>query len=65
LWPNDAKGLCQISAISFGSVQEVEYLSFLARELDYMKQEEYESINKNVNEVKAMLLSLLKKVRTE
>ncbi len=48
-----------------GSAQEVEYLSFLSYELGYMKEEEYKSLNGLVNEVKAMLISLIKKVRKE
>jgi four helix bundle protein len=48
-----------------GSSQEVEYLSFLSFELGYVKEEDYNELNSNVNEVKAMLISLLSKVRKE
>ena len=48
-----------------GSAQEVEYLSLLSYELGYIKEKEYESLNSQVNEVKAMLISLIKKVRKD
>ncbi len=49
---------------SFGSAQEVEYLSFLSFELGYFTKEKYDQSNKCINEVKAMLISLIKKVRS-
>ena len=48
---------------AFGSAQEAEYLSFLSFELGYLKEEQYKQTNALINEVKAMLISLLKKVR--
>ena len=51
--------------IAQGSAQEVEYLSFLSYELGYIEDEEYKNLNGLVNEVKAMLISLIKKVRKE
>lgn len=50
---------------AFGSAQEIEYLLFLSSELNYMDNEKYNVINAQVNEVKAMLLSLLEKIRRE
>ena len=50
---------------AFASAQEVEYVSFLAFELEYLKKENYLRIDKEVNEVKAMLISLLQKIRKE
>ncbi len=50
---------------AFGSTQEVEYLSFLSFELSYLKREDYDKLDKKINEVKAMLISLIKKVRTD
>jgi len=49
--------------IAFGSTQEVEYLLLLSLELGYFDKIQYEKINSMTNEVKAMLISLLKKVR--
>ncbi len=48
---------------AFGSAQEVEYLSLLSFELGYLNQEQYKNMDSLINEVKAMLISLLKKVR--
>jgi four helix bundle protein len=51
--------------ISLGSTQEAEYLTFLAFELGYLSLDEFKSLDKKVNEVKAMLISLLLKVRKD
>jgi four helix bundle protein len=48
---------------AFGSMQEVQYLSFLSLELKYLCQEDYAVLDAHVSEVKAMLIGLLKKVR--
>lgn len=48
-----------------GSSQEIEYLSFLSYELGYLKEDDYRVLDINVNEVKAMLISLIKKVRRD
>lgn len=49
---------------SFGSTQEVEYLLLLCLELSYLDSAQYEKMYSIINEVKAMLISLLKKVRS-
>jgi four helix bundle protein len=48
---------------ALGSTQEVEYLSFLSFELDYLTEDDFKKIDSQTNEVKAMLISLIKKVR--
>jgi four helix bundle protein len=50
---------------SLGSTQEVEYLSFLSFELEYLNNEDYLKVDKDVNEVKAMLISLIQKIRND
>jgi len=50
---------------AFGSAQEVEYLLLLSLELGYLDKIQYQKINSMTNEVKAMLISLLKKVRAQ
>ncbi len=45
---------------SLGSVNEVDYCCFAAFELSYISEEEYNTVNKLVNEVRAMLISFLK-----
>lgn len=48
---------------SLGSAQEVEYLLLLSYELKYVSKEDYNHINSFNNGIKAMLISLVKKVR--
>lgn len=49
--------------IAFASMQEVQYLTFLAFELKYLDALVYETLNNSITEVKAMLVGLLHKVR--
>ena len=50
--------------ISLGSSNEVEYLLLLSHDLGYLRDDDsYESLYSQVNEVKAMLISLIVKVR--
>jgi four helix bundle protein len=48
---------------ALGSSNEVEYLAFLSHELGYMKDDSFKNLAAQVNEVKAMLISLITKVR--
>jgi four helix bundle protein len=48
---------------AFGSMQEVQYLSFLSFELNYLDRENYIILENRVSEVKAMLIGLIQKVR--
>ncbi len=57
------KDFANFLQIAFGSAQEVEYLSLLSSELNYFNKTEYQKIESLNNEVKAMLISLIKKVR--
>ena len=50
---------------SLGSTNEVDYCCFAASELSYISVEEYNTINKLVNEVRAMLISFIKFLRSE
>ena len=58
------KDFANFLQIAFGSAQEVEYLSLLSYELGYLNQEQHKKIDSLINEVKAMLISLIKKVRS-
>ncbi len=58
------KDFANFLQMAFGSAQEVEYLSLLSFELGYLNQEQYKKTDSLINEVKAMLISLIKKVRT-
>ena len=50
---------------ALGSSMEVEYLSFLSFELGYISIEEFKTLDSQINEVKAMLIGLLLKVRKD
>jgi four helix bundle protein len=50
---------------ALGSCQESEYLIMLAYELGYLKETQYESVYQRVGEVKAILISLIKKIRNQ
>ncbi len=47
-----------------GSASEVEYLLLLGRDLDLLVYEEYEDLNTVVVEIKRMLTSLIKTLRS-
>ena len=49
--------------ISLGSANEAEYFIFLSKDLNYITLEMYEILTKLVNEIKAMLIALITKVR--
>jgi len=49
--------------ISLGSSNEAEYFILLSRDLNYVTFENYEILTKLINEIKAMLIALIAKVR--
>ena len=51
--------------IAFGSAQEAEYLAFFSSKLGYLNESDFKQANDQLNEVKAMLISLLNKVRSK
>jgi four helix bundle protein len=50
---------------SMGSAQEVEYLIFLSFELGYISLDDFKKMDSLINEVKAILISLILKVRKD
>ena len=48
---------------ALGSVQEMEYAYFLAKDLEYLDENKYLEIYKMSGEVKAMLIGLIKHLR--
>ena len=48
---------------SLGSTNEVDYCCFAAFELKYITEEEYNIVNKLINETRAMLIGFLKYLR--
>lgn len=57
------KDLAHFLQISLGSCHEVEYLLLLSRDLGFIENDIYDALNNEINEIKAMLISLIKKVR--
>ncbi len=57
------KDFASFLQISLGSSQEAEYLVFLSKELNYINEADFVLLNKSIGEIKAMLISLIKKVR--
>ena len=49
--------------IAMGSANESEYFVLLTKDLSYLSEENFETLNKMINEIKAMLITLIKKVR--
>lgn len=50
---------------SLGSTNEVDYCCFAALELNYISKTDYDTVNKLINEVRAMLFSFIKYLRTD
>jgi four helix bundle protein len=48
---------------AFGSLQEVQYLAYLSFELNYLNKEVFAKLDKDIGEVKAMLASLIQRIR--
>lgn len=49
--------------MALGSCHEVEYACLLAKDLKYLSNDKYVETNNKTNEVKAMLIGLLKRLR--
>jgi four helix bundle protein len=50
---------------SLGSINETDYCCYAVFELKYISEEEYNVVNRQVNEVRAMLISLIKFLRNK
>lgn len=49
--------------IALGSANEAEYFLILAKDLNYLKDDNFNSLSLSINEIKAMLIALISKVR--
>lgn len=49
--------------IALGSANEIDYFLILSRDLDYINLNQFEESEKLINEIKAMLIVLIQKVR--
>ena len=57
--------LARFLQIAMGSTSEVEYLILLARDLEYFNSNQYAELIDTTIEVKKMLTSLLKRIKTD
>lgn len=57
--------LCRFLSISLGSASELEYQVLLAKDLGFLESGVYETISKDVTEVKRMLTSYIKKLKAD
>jgi len=51
--------------ISLGSANETEYFLILSKDLGYLNEEQFSELSIQINEVKAMLINLIAKVRVK
>jgi four helix bundle protein len=58
------KELAQFMQIAMGSASEVEYQLLLAHDLDYLSDDTYRRLNDSVVEVKKMLSTFIKRLRS-
>jgi len=49
--------------MALGSSNEAEYFLILSKDLNYLKLYDFETLVKKINEIKAMLINLISKVR--
>ena len=50
--------------ISLGSANEAEYFLILSKDLKYLDQNIFDTLVRSINEIKAMLIALISKVRS-
>ncbi|KQC01583.1 four helix bundle protein [Pedobacter sp. Hv1] len=62
---NTQSDLAKYLNISLGSANETEYFLILSKDLDYLSEEQFSTLSNDINEVKAMLISLIGKVRSK
>lgn len=62
---NTSNDFAKYLNISLGSANETEYFILLSKDLGYLSNDKYETLNKLINEIKAMLILLIQKVRTD
>ena len=60
---NSNKDFAQFLNIALGSLNEVTYFILLAKDLKYINIEDYSKLTDECNEIKAMFISLIKKIR--
>jgi len=62
---NTQADLANFLNISLGSANETEYFLILSKDLDHLTKDEFTILSNSINEVKAMLISLIGRVRSK
>lgn len=62
---NTQADLANFLNISLGSANETEYFLILSKDLYYLTEEQFLILSNSINEVKAMLISLIGRVRSK
>lgn len=62
---NTQADLANFLNISLGSANDTEYFLILSKDLNYLTEEQFTILSNSINEVKAMLTSLIGRVRTK
>ena len=60
---NTEKDFTHFLDMALGSAKELEYSCLLARDLEYLNNDVYETVHGKANEVIAMLIALIKTIR--
>jgi len=62
---NSEKDFAHFLDISLGSTQELEYCLLLIKDLLFIKEDQYLVLYEKINAIKAMIINLIKKIRSE
>jgi four helix bundle protein len=62
---NSEKDFVHFLDMSLGSAHELEYCLLLVKDLGYLEIDEYIPLNKKINSIKAMLITLIKMIRLQ
>src|ERR1700730_5160899 len=60
---NSEKDFVHFLDMSLGSAHELEYCILLIKDLEYLETDEFELLSRKMNSIKAMLITLIKKIR--
>jgi len=59
------KDFAHFLEISLGSAHELEYCFLLTKDLSFITEEQYAILFEKINAIKAMIINLIKKIRSE
>ncbi|WPU94987.1 four helix bundle protein [Mucilaginibacter sabulilitoris] len=60
-----AKDFANFLQISLGSTNETDYLTILAKDLNYLSENDFNILQEKINKVRAMNINLIEKVRNK